>query len=71
MEHIGEHRRAENEAHLVFGLPGLQLLHHVERDEITLLDIDAIRGNNLRHVLAQRHVGASAEHGDNQRCKCG
>ncbi len=53
MEHGGQHGCAEDKAHLVLGLPGLQLLHHVLRNEVSLLYVDPVRRDNLWHVLAQ------------------
>ena len=53
MEHGGQHRCAEDEPHLILGLPGLQLLHHVQGDEVALLYVDPVGRDDLRHVLAQ------------------
>ena len=68
MKHIGQHRRAEDEAHLILSLPGLQFFDHVESDKIALLNVDAIRRNDFRHVFAQPGGGAATgQQGHHQR----
>src|SRR5688572_31086550 len=59
VKNVGEQRRAEDESYLLLAHARLQLRHHLLRDEIALLDVDAIRrdAGNLRHIptAAQEH----------------
>ena len=56
MENVVEQRRAEREAHLLLAHAGLELPHHVLRDVVALLDLDAIGrdAGNRRHEAAAR-----------------
>jgi hypothetical protein len=54
MEHVDQYRRTENEAHLIFGQAGAQLRNHFLGQNVSLLYIDPILGNDMRDFGASR-----------------
>jgi hypothetical protein len=51
MENIGQQWRAKNKARLIFRHPRLDLCHHLLRDEVTLLNGDAVRREKPKKFL--------------------
>jgi Fur family transcriptional regulator, ferric uptake regulator len=70
---IGNQWRPQNKTHLIARLAGFQLADHFLIQDVALLDIDLIFGNDLRYVRAgghqgtqyddRRKTGFSTEHG--------